>query len=105
MLGLAHTGHLVAVKRAMFDLPRFVLKAGRIIVERGEIRAETYGPTLHVAPQYDEGALLDIRKWFEAYYTIQFANYPVDESYTAHGATAIPSPRGSWSGIGREVNR
>jgi formylmethanofuran dehydrogenase subunit A len=31
----------------------------------------------------------DIKKWFEAYYTIQFANYPVDPHYLSHGGTAV----------------
>jgi formylmethanofuran dehydrogenase subunit A len=103
ILGLAHKGHLgvgadgdVAIytpsadRKAMFELPRYVLKGGQVVVEQGEVRAEMFGPTLHVAPGYDEGAVADIRKWFEAYYTIQFANYPVDEHYMAHGATKVP---------------
>lgn len=102
ILGLPHKGHLgvgadadIAVytpsvdKRAMFELPRFVLKAGEIIVEQGEIRQEMFGRTLHVDTTFDEGALLDIQKWFETYYTIQFANYPVDANYMAHGSTAV----------------
>src|SRR5262245_8298368 len=102
LLGLTHKGHLgvgadadVAVytpsadRRAMFELPRFVLKAGQVVVEQGEVRAEVYGPTLHAATSYDEGAVADIKKWFESYYTIQFANYPVGEHYLAHGATAV----------------
>jgi formylmethanofuran dehydrogenase subunit A len=93
MLGLTHKGHLgvgadadIAVytpgadKKAMFELPRWVIKNGVLVVEQGEIRAEVFGRTLHVAPQYDEGVLPDIRQWFEAYYTVQFANYPVDAS-------------------------
>jgi formylmethanofuran dehydrogenase subunit A len=102
MLGLPHKGHLgpgadadVAIytpsadKRAMFELPRFVLKAGEVIVEQGEIRQELFGRTLHVDPQFDAGVLPDIQKWFEACYTIQFANYSVDTHYMAHGATAV----------------
>jgi formylmethanofuran dehydrogenase subunit A len=102
ILGLKQKGHLgigadadvtiytpSADRRAMFELPRFVIKAGQVIVEQGEIRAELFGPTLHVAPPYDEGALADIQKWFESYYTIQFANYPVDEHYLPHGATVV----------------
>ena len=66
ILGLEHKGHLGpgadaditiytpdANQETMFALPRFVIKAGRIIVEQGEIREETYGKTLHVAPEYD----------------------------------------------------
>ena len=59
------------------------------MVEQGEVRQESFGRTLHVATRYDEGVLPDIKKWFESYYTIQFANYPVDERYLAHGGTAV----------------
>ncbi|MCS6852311.1 MAG: formylmethanofuran dehydrogenase subunit A [Gemmataceae bacterium] len=106
ILGLKNKGHLgpgadadvtiytpSADKRAMFELPRYVIKAGEIIVEKGEIRQDVYGKTLHVAPPYDEGVLPDIQKWFESYYTIQFANYPVDESYLAHGSERIECRR------------
>jgi formylmethanofuran dehydrogenase subunit A len=102
MLGLRHKGHLGvgadgdvtiytpgADKRAMFELPRYVIKAGEVVVEQGEIRRDLYGKTLHVAPAYDEGVVPDIKKWFEAYYTIQFANYPVDDSYLSHGGVAV----------------
>jgi formylmethanofuran dehydrogenase subunit A len=68
----------------MFELPRFVLKGGEVVVEQGEIRQDLSGKTLHTSPPFDEGALPDIKKWFESYYTIQFANYPVDESYLQH---------------------
>src|SRR5205823_1798013 len=103
ILGLTQKGHLgvgadgdVAIytpsadRRAMFELPRFVLKAGEVIVEQGEIRLERFGRTLHVVPGYDDAMMPDIRKWFEANYTIQFANYPVDEHYMAHGSTMVP---------------
>lgn len=102
MLGLAHKGHLgtgadgdVAIytpstnRKAMFELPRLVIKAGEVIVEQGEIRQDTYGRTLHVAPVYDEGMVPDIRAWFEDHYTIQFANYPVDAAYLSHGGTEV----------------
>lgn len=98
MLGLAHKGHLgpgadadITIytpntdRRAMFELPRFVIKAGEVVVEQGEIRQDLYGKTLHVAPVYDEGRIPDIKKWFETYYTIQFANYPVDDRYVGSG--------------------
>src|SRR5437764_1707778 len=102
ILGLSHKGHLgvgadadVTIytpgpdKRAMFELPRYVIKGGEVVVEQGEVRQESFGRTLHVATRYDEGAVPDIKKWFESYYTIQFANYPVDPHYLAHGGTAV----------------
>ena len=55
MLGLPHKGHLGvgadadvtiytprADSKAMFELPRFVIKAGEIIVEQGEIRRDLF---------------------------------------------------------------
>jgi formylmethanofuran dehydrogenase subunit A len=103
MLGLRHKGHLGigadaditiytpnADKKVMFELPRLVIKAGEVIVDQGEIRREAFGRTLHVAPGYDAGVLPEIKKWFEQYYTIQFANYPVDAAYMTHGGTQVP---------------
>jgi formylmethanofuran dehydrogenase subunit A len=103
MLGLTHKGHLGpgadaditiytpgADIRAMFELPRFVLKAGEVVVEQGEIRKDVFGSTLHVQPAYDEGRVADIQKWFESYYTIQFANYAVDDAYMDHDGTLVP---------------
>jgi formylmethanofuran dehydrogenase subunit A len=97
ILGLTHKGHLgvgadgdvtiytpSADKRRMFELPRMVLKAGEVIVENGEVRKDVTGATLHVAPGYDEGVVPDIKAWFEQFYTIQFANYPVSDDYLPH---------------------
>ena len=62
----------------MFELPRYVLKAGELLVENGEIRRSIDGTTLHVCPAYDEGAIPSIRDWFQSRYSVQFANYPVE---------------------------
>jgi len=106
MLGLTHKGHLgvgadaditiytpSADRKAMFELPRMVIKGGQVVVEQGEIRAEVFGPTLYVEPGYDPAALPDIKQWFEHYYTVQFANYPVSTDYLAHGAVAVDCNR------------
>lgn len=97
MLGLKHKGHLgvgadadITVYRpdediqAMFELPRYVIRRGETIVDDGDIRSTPLGDTLHVAPGYDEESVSDIRDWFEKYYTIQFNNYAIDESYLEH---------------------
>src|SRR5262249_16189413 len=102
ILGLKHNGHLGfgadgdgtihtpnPDKGAMFERPGYVIKAGEIAAEQGEIRQELYGTTFYVAPEYDKGVLPDIKKWFEPAYTIQFANYPVDESYLSHGGFSV----------------
>ncbi|HEY2893175.1 MAG TPA: formylmethanofuran dehydrogenase subunit A [Pirellulales bacterium] len=94
ILGLKHKGHLgpgadadITLyaphdnKEIMFELPRYVIKAGQIIVEQGDIRASVQGKTLHVAPGYDRDVEADIARWFERYYSIRFRNYPVGEEY------------------------
>jgi formylmethanofuran dehydrogenase subunit A len=106
LLGLTDKGHLGpgadgdvtiytpgADVKAMFELPRYVLKDGEMVVEQGEIRKELSGTSLHVAPAYDAGAVADIKKWFETYYTIQFANYPVDPDYLSGGGRVVPCRR------------
>jgi formylmethanofuran dehydrogenase subunit A len=73
----------------MFELPRYVLKGGEIIVEGGEIRRSIDGTTLHVSPDYDQGAIPSIRNWFQSRYTVQFSNYPVElEELGQHLAVA-----------------
>ncbi|MEX0585072.1 MAG: amidohydrolase family protein, partial [Pirellulales bacterium] len=94
MLGLVNKGHLgpgadaditiyqpEADLQRMFELPRYVIRRGEVVVDGGELRAQTDGRLLHVAPAYDETCVPDIQKWFEANYSIQFRNYPVDPSY------------------------
>jgi len=102
MLGLPHKGHLgsgadadITVytpqsdRRAMFELPRYVFKAGELIVEQGEIRRVPFGPMICAEPKYDAGALPHIREWFEANYSMAFANFPVGEEYLSQGKVAV----------------
>jgi formylmethanofuran dehydrogenase subunit A len=90
LLGLKHKGHLgpgadadITIytphenKELMFQLPRYVIKAGRILAEEGDLREEHFGKTLHVAPSYDPAAEQQIGEWFERYYSVGFRNYPV----------------------------
>jgi formylmethanofuran dehydrogenase subunit A len=94
ILGLKNKGHLgpgadadITIytphenKQTMFELPRFVIKSGRILVEQGDIREVLDGKTLHVSPVYDPSVEKEIGEWFEQVYSIQFRNYPVAEEY------------------------
>ena len=65
----------------MFELPRYVIKSGRILVEQGDIREDFQGKTLHVVPDYARDIETNISEWFEQYYSIRFRNYPVDYHY------------------------
>ena len=94
VLGLDRKGHLGVGADAdvtiytpgddvqrMFELPRYVIHHGEIVVEQGDIRRTFEGKLLHVEPSYDESLVGEIQTWFEQYYSIQFANYPVDDDY------------------------
>ena len=94
ILGLTNKGHLgvgadadITIytphdnKQIMFELPRYVIKAGQVIIDQGDLREPTYGKTLHVSPDYDRDVESDIAQWFEQYYSIRFRNYPVSEEY------------------------
>ncbi|MEX2174678.1 MAG: formylmethanofuran dehydrogenase subunit A [Pirellulaceae bacterium] len=102
ILGLKHKGHLgpgadadITIytphenKETMFELPRFVIKSGILLVEEGDIRQEHMGKLLHVAPAYDHAAEADIGQWFEDCYSIRFRNYPVGSDYS-HVAEQVP---------------
>ena len=83
-----------ANQETMFELPRFVIKAGRILVEQGEIREESYGKTLHVAPDYDRDVEADIQEWFEESYSIRWRNYPVeDATFHEHEVISVNGDR------------
>ena len=68
MLGLTRKGHLgpgadgdVAIyrpdadKERMFSRPRYLIKAGQIVLDDGDLRSAPEGRSLHVAPEYRPG--------------------------------------------------
>ena len=65
----------------MFELPRYVVNRGEVVVDDGEVRSNSEGKLLHVAPEFDLYMIPDIQSWFEDHYTIQFRNYPVGQDY------------------------
>jgi formylmethanofuran dehydrogenase subunit A len=91
MLGLKQKGHLgigadadITLysphedKQQMFAMPRYVIKAGEIVIDDGELRTSPFGKTLFVSPDYDPAAEQHISRWFDDAYSVRFANYPVD---------------------------
>jgi len=70
-----------------------VIRAGELVVENGEIRANSTGKLLHVEPQFDPAAVDHIRDWFESFYTIQFSNYPVGDEYLHQHEVIATRPR------------
>jgi formylmethanofuran dehydrogenase subunit A len=88
MLGMTHKGHLGpradgdvtiyrpdADKERMFSLPRYLLKAGQVVLDDGELREADDGSLLHVAPERDTEAEAEIGRWFNERSSIRFANY------------------------------
>jgi formylmethanofuran dehydrogenase subunit A len=104
LLGLAAKGHLGvgadadvtiyeedADKERMFAAPRYVIKDGELVIEDHEFRTEHAGRVIHVAPDYDPAIEQVIEPFFEDFYTIRFANYPVADRYVPHRQTVPTS--------------
>ncbi|MFO0864489.1 MAG: formylmethanofuran dehydrogenase subunit A [Gemmataceae bacterium] len=96
-LGLTQKGHLgigadadIAIfnegkdAAKMFSYPRYVIKAGEVVVEEGEIRNVVEGKGLLVRPHYEPKVEDYIRPLFEKYYTMSFDNYPVELERVEH---------------------
>jgi len=90
LLGLVNKGHLGVGADAdvtvyardgdfarMFASPRYVIKAGRLVVEEGQLRRAPGGRRLHVRPGFDQSVVRDLRRHFETFGTVAYDNYAV----------------------------
>lgn len=77
-------------KELMFSVPRYVIKSGKLIIEDHEFKQDHIGRVLHAEPDYDETIIESIRPFFEDYYSIEFDNYAVNDSYL-HDHEVIPT--------------
>jgi formylmethanofuran dehydrogenase subunit A len=90
-LGLPQKGHLgpgadadVAIYHEkpddgrLFVYPRYVIKAGQIVVEDGDVRSVVDGREYVSRPACDEHIEDYLRPLFPKIYTIAFENYPVE---------------------------
>lgn len=104
MLGLGSKGHFglgadadITVytpcedRRRMFELPRYVFKAGELIVEHGEIRRIRYGPTHVCRPDYNKAVLDHLKPWFDDHYSLRFGNFAVHSDEIRHGERVAAS--------------
>ncbi len=93
-LGLKNKGHLgvgadaditiydeMDDKEMMFNAPRYVIKSGNIIIGNHEFITDFIGKLLHITPEYDKKIEEVVQPFFESYYSIEFSNYAVDDSY------------------------
>ena len=119
-LGLTRKGHLGVgadgdvtiyseqpnAEGVMFSYPRYVLKAGQVVVEEGQIRAVVTGREFIVHPEFDPGIEEFIRPQFQKVYTLSFENYPT-EMTRLHDPEIVPctppGPSGTGGVIGAAV--
>jgi formylmethanofuran dehydrogenase subunit A len=96
-LGLPHKGHLgvgadadVAIYNQnpdgvmMFRYPRYVIKAGEIVVEEGDLRQMNAGREFISRAAFDPTIEDYLRPVFQQYYTMSFDNYPVEMERIEH---------------------
>lgn len=100
LLGLKDKGHLGVGadadltlyemqddKEAMFSAPRYVIKAGHVIIADGEfhdafrngLQDESEGKLLHVSPNYDADIEQVVRPFFDEFYSLQYDNYAITD--------------------------
>jgi formylmethanofuran dehydrogenase subunit A len=102
LLGLRDKGHLGAGADAdvtvyderadreeMFATPRYVIKAGRVVVREGELVEALAGDLLRVAAPHDPAVEDVLRDRFEERYTVQFDSYPVTEPWLLEPARRV----------------
>ncbi|MFI5248517.1 MAG: formylmethanofuran dehydrogenase subunit A [Gemmatimonadales bacterium] len=88
LLGLSNKGHLGvgadaditiytrdADRSRMFATPRYVLKAGTLVVEEGQLRRAPQGRRHQSSPAYDPAVERDIKQYFGRYLSVAFENY------------------------------
>jgi formylmethanofuran dehydrogenase subunit A len=61
----------------MFAAPRYVLKAGAVVVRDGQLKRAPAGRRLHVRPEHDAAVTRDLKSYFEQFACVSFENYPV----------------------------
>lgn len=106
-LGLKNKGHLgpgadaditiyddMEDKEMMFNAPRYVIKSGALIIADHEFKCDYRGSLLHISPEYDEKIEETVKPFFENFYSIEFDNYAINDSYL-HENKVIPTAEDS----------
>ncbi len=71
--------------QSMFELPRYLISAGEVILDDGELVKQHSGRTLHCSPEFDPVAVPEIANWFNDHYSLRFDNYGVDSEFVLSG--------------------
>ena len=105
-LGLAHKGQLgpgadadvcvyapAADVETMFSTPRYLFKAGELVVEDGQVQRQVFGRTIQVAPAREPAAAEAFRRFVRERGTVSADDYRVDEDELR--ASAIVAANGA----------
>jgi formylmethanofuran dehydrogenase subunit A len=92
ILGLEDRGHLgagaaadvviyepQADSEAMFRAPRYVFKDARLVAERGEVKAVSFGSIHTVKPEFDRGIESSLEAYFSRYQTLSMASFRIGD--------------------------
>jgi formylmethanofuran dehydrogenase subunit A len=74
---------------AMFTLPRWVIKAGQVIVENGQLRRCAASATWRAATHWEVDFVKSYRPWFENHYSMRLANFGVHENAASEHVRVI----------------
>ncbi|MFM9912855.1 MAG: formylmethanofuran dehydrogenase subunit A [Methylophilaceae bacterium] len=96
LVGLHDRGHLGAGagaditvytdqldREAMFAKPDYVFKDGELVVKDGQVVKVTWGATHTVKPEFDRGIEREIKKYFDAYHTVNMEHVKVSDQHIA----------------------
>ena len=105
-LGLREKGHLGigadadvtiyhdrADREEMFATPRYVIKAGEVVVEEGELRRSPDGLLLSSRAGFDPEVSRVLEPLFGERYTVAFEHYPVREAALREPAQVVEAQR------------
>jgi formylmethanofuran dehydrogenase subunit A len=74
--------------KSAFSSVAYTIKGGEVVVKDGQVMATPAGRTFwvdaSVPEQHTDAVLKDMRMKFRNYYSIQFANYMVQDAYVTH---------------------
>ena len=76
--------------RKVFKETVYTIKNGKIVSKQGQIAGNSYGNTFYTESQVSKNLetdlIKDIQSRFKDYYTIEFENYPISDSFLRNPA-------------------
>lgn len=74
-----------ADREKMFSKPDYVFKDGELVVKDGQVVKVTWGKTHTVKPEFDRAIEKDIKKYFDAYHTMNMEHFKVADDEISEG--------------------